>query len=69
MTWNSSAYSVKIWQFFAEVASKCDERSDVMCINYYNIMNYLASKNNEIIIIKHHLKSSSYWKIKSALRR
>jgi len=32
-------------------------------------MNYSASENDETIIIKHHLKSSSYQKIKSALER
>ncbi len=32
-------------------------------------MNYSASENNETIIIKCYLKSSSYQKIKSELRR
>ncbi len=40
-----------------------------MCINCYNIINYSASENNKTIIIKCHLKSSSYQKIKSALKR
>ncbi len=40
-----------------------------MYINYYNIMNYSASKNDETTIIKCYLKSSSCQKIKSALRR
>ncbi len=69
MIWNSSAHSAEIWQFFAEVASKCDERLNVMCVNCYNIMNHSASENDEITIIKCHLKSSSCQKMKSASER
>ncbi len=40
-----------------------------MCVNCHNIINHLALRNDEIIIIKCYLKSSSCQKIKSASER